>query len=185
MGQRDRVFLRKLRMAGVPTAAEKKAEDDASSRKASPKKVSKKDEKKATTEQPQSRVSLDRNEQFPIDEHFKEETKTNRLAVISGVSGVLSLLLFLLLIGGVMIIDRNPRILWDIRDIMTPQELQTLGRFIAFLIFILSVLAMISGFVALILNTSVKKYNTKENRWHWFAPWLYCYYLWKRYFIQG
>jgi len=108
-------------------------------------------------------VSLDRNEQFPIDEHFKEETKTNRLAVISGVSGVLSLLLFLLLIGGVMIIDRNPRILWDIRDIMTPQELQTLGRFIAFLIFILSVLAMISGFVALILNTSVKKYNTKEN----------------------
>jgi len=24
MGQRDRVFLRKLRMAGVPTAAEKK-----------------------------------------------------------------------------------------------------------------------------------------------------------------
>ncbi|RLI68450.1 MAG: hypothetical protein DRP02_12550 [Candidatus Gerdarchaeota archaeon] len=108
-------------------------------------------------------MSLDRNEQFPIDEHFKEETKTNRLAVISGVSGVLSLLLFLLLIGGVMIIDRNPRILWDIRDIMTPQELQTLGRFIAFLIFILSVLAMISGFVALILNTSVKKYNTKEN----------------------
>ena len=180
----------KVARAGHPLpmiyhAAEKKAEDDASSRKASPKKVSKKDEKKATTEQPQSRVSLDRNEQFPIDEHFKEETKTNRLAVISGVSGVLSLLLFLLLIGGVMIIDRNPRILWDIRDIMTPQELQTLGRFIAFLIFILSVLAMISGFVALILNTSVKKYNTKENRWHWFAPWLYCYYLWKRYFIQG